>query len=219
MSRPKPPNRKAAASKRRRPAAKPPTEAISIVVSAPPQVPPPPSVPAPPSPAPVRYLGNIAELASALHPARVRFPANAAAALGWIAGKLGHSLPNGPAEIARLVLDARSGWRLVDDRPELSASEYGESAQRLADRGVLVVAVRTDGVTGAFSVGLVAPGGMVAATPARRSRKSASNRLGRQDGTGNPRLEQFNGQAPGEGTPFVAEEWAYRQAPAWRLQS
>jgi hypothetical protein len=60
---------------------------------------------------------------------------------------------------------------------------------------------------------------MVVATPAPRSRKSTGGRAAPQNSAGNPRIERFNGQALGAGVPFVAEEWAYRQAPAWCMRA
>ena len=203
--------KKTATKRRKTPTPKPPAESLSVVLT------PPPAVVAPPSPPAVRYLGNIAELAGALHPARVRFPGNAAGALSWIAGRLGQRLPNNAVDIARTALDPRGGWRPVDDRAGLSAAEYAESAQRLADRGLLVIAVRTDWETAPQSVAMVAPGGMVAAAPPAPSKKPTGTRTTRRVRTAMPRIESFNGQVPGTGFPFVAEDWVYRQAPAWRL--
>jgi len=209
--------RKTAAKRRKPPALKPSAESIAVVLTPTSTTTAPAAPPTAPTPAPVRYLGNIAELAGALHPARVRFPGNAAAALSWIAGRLGLRLPNNAGDIARTALDPRGGWRPVDDRPWLSAAEYAESAQRLADRGLLVIAVRNDWETTTQSVAMVAPGGMVPAAPPAPSKKPAGTRTPRRVRTPSPRIEDFSGQAPGSGTPFVAEDWVYRQAPAWRL--
>ena len=214
---------KMTAVKRRTPSAARTTgESIAVVLSSPPQLPPVPATsdtlftpPATPSiPTPVRYLGNIAQLAGALHPARVRFPGNAAGAIGWMARQLGFPLPTFAVDIARTVLDPRGGWKWVDDRPGLTAGEYAEAAQRLADRGLLVIAVRTDWETSAHSVAVIAPGGMVAAAPT--TRKAAGTRAPRRIRTPSPRIEDFTGRVPDASTPFVAEDWIYRQAPAWR---
>lgn len=128
-----------------------------------------------------------------------------------MARQLGQHLPSIAEDIARTVLDPRGGWRPVDDRPWLTAVEYAESAQRLADRGLLVIAVRADWETAPRGVALVAPGGMVTAAPATPAKKTRGIRTPR------PRIEQFNGRAPGTDSSFVAEDWVYRQAPAWRL--
>ena len=198
---------------------KPPKEAIAGVLLSPPAPTPFGASPIPPISAPERYLGNIAELAGALHPARVRFPGNAAGAIGWIARRLGHRLPDTAEEIARTVLDPLGEWRCVDDRPWLAAQEYAESAQRLADRGLLVIAVRTVWKNSPDGVALVAPGGMLPPALPASVKKVPDGRTLRQIRTPRPRIEDFTGRAPSAGAPYLEEEWVYRQAPAWRLRS
>lgn len=173
----------------------------------------------PPAPVAMRYLGNIADLASALQSSRVRFIGNAARAIAWIAGRLGHRLPDTAEGIAQVTLDPQAGWRLVDDRPGLSATEYAESAQRLADLGLLVVAIRTGRNTASREVAMVAPGGMVTASLKPPSKKIPGRRTARGSRPLSPRIEKFTGLPAGSGAAYVAADWTYRQAPAWRLTS
>jgi len=165
-----------------------------------------PSSPVPPPavvPVSVRYLGNIAHLSGAFHQARVRFPGNPPGALHWMARQLGHALPQPEIQsIAAFILDTRGGWRPVDDRPGITPTEEGRSAQRLADRGILVIALHTDRAGTPDRIALVAPGGVALVSGKSPNRSS-------------PRFEDFRIVEAGSKKSLPTRGWRYRQAPAW----
>lgn len=175
-----------------------------------------PGSPASPIPASVRYLGNIADLSGAFHQARVRFPGNPGAAICWIARQLGHALPmSDSGSIATHVLHTGSGWRPVDDRPGLSALEQGRSAQRLADRGILVIAVHCARSGTPEGIALVAPGGMTLVPRRPSARRKASGHETGSSMRPMPRIEDFRIRDLNSTPMPTAGRWSYRQAPGW----